>query len=111
QTLKSSWGLADIEIDHELIKYDQITNFVVPNEGIIVLFPLGARKNTFRLVVKICDEEKKNETNDHVTHGLTNETPLPLEELQKLLDERIAPIKMELKNPVWISNFRINERI
>ncbi|CAG8691834.1 4365_t:CDS:2, partial [Dentiscutata heterogama] len=29
----------------------------------------------------------------------------------KLIDERIAPIKMELKNPVWLSNFRINQRI
>ncbi|KAF0539128.1 monooxygenase fad-binding [Gigaspora margarita] len=110
QTLKSSWALADVEIDHELVKYDQITSFVL-NEGLIVIFPLGARKNTFRFVAKIGDEEKKNETNDHVTHGLTNETHMTLEELQKLVDERIAPIKLELKNPVWISNFKINERI
>ncbi|KAF0539130.1 FAD-binding monooxygenase [Gigaspora margarita] len=110
QTLKSSWALADVEIDHELVKYDQVTSFVL-NEGLIVIFPLGARKNTFRLVVKIGDEEKKNETNDHVTHGLTNETHMTLEELQKLVDEKIAPIELELKNPVWISNFKINERI
>ncbi|KAF0539126.1 monooxygenase fad-binding [Gigaspora margarita] len=81
------------------------------HEAPIVILPLDARKNTFRLTVKIGDEEKKNETNGHVTHGLTNEAHITLEELQKLVDERIAPIKMELKNPVWISNFKINERI
>ncbi|CAG8679698.1 30034_t:CDS:2 [Gigaspora margarita] len=109
QTLKSSWALADVEIDHELVKYDQATSFVL-NEGPIAAIPLDARKNTYRLVVKIGDENK-NETNDHVTHGLTNKTHITLEELQKLIDERIAPIKLELKNPVWISNFKINERI
>ncbi|CAG8830011.1 19365_t:CDS:2, partial [Gigaspora margarita] len=109
QTLNSSWALADVEIDHELAKYYQGT-FIL-HEAPIVILPLDARKNTFRLIVKIGDEEKKNETNDHVTHGLTNEAHITLEELQKLFDERIAPIKMELKNPVWISNFKINERI
>ncbi|KAF0539133.1 FAD binding domain-containing protein [Gigaspora margarita] len=109
QTLKSSWALADVEIDHELVKYDQATSFVL-NEGPIAAIPLDARKNTYRLVVKIGDENK-NETNDHVTHGLTNKNHITLEELQKLIDERIAPIKLELKNPVWISNFKINERI
>ncbi|KAF0401851.1 FAD binding domain-containing protein [Gigaspora margarita] len=110
QTLTSSWALADVEIDHELVKYDQATTFLL-NKGPIGALPLDARKNTFRLVAKIGDEKKKNETNDHVTHGLTNENHITLEELQKLVDERIAPIKLELKNPVWISNFKINERI
>ncbi|CAG8587616.1 25465_t:CDS:2, partial [Gigaspora rosea] len=109
QTLNSSWALADVEVDHELVKYYQAT-FIL-HEAPVVFFPLDARKNTFRLIIKIGDEEKKNETNDHVTHGLTYEAHITLEELQKLLDERIAPIKMELKNPVWISNFKINERI
>ncbi|RIB01915.1 FAD binding domain-containing protein [Gigaspora rosea] len=110
QTLNSSWALADLEIDHELIKSDQATTFL-HKEGPIGAIPLDARKNTFRLVAKIGDEEKKNETNDHVTHGLTNETKITLEEFQKLVDERLSPIKLELKNPVWISNFKINERI
>ncbi|CAG8608979.1 7774_t:CDS:2, partial [Scutellospora calospora] len=68
---------------------------------------LNVRKNIVRIIVKISDEESKHEANNHVT----NETHITLEELQKLIDERIAPIKLELKNPVWISKFRINERI
>ncbi|CAG8855840.1 45638_t:CDS:2, partial [Gigaspora margarita] len=63
QTLNSSWALADVEIDHELAKYYQGT-FII-HEAPIVILPLDARKNTFRLTVKIGDEEKKNETNDH----------------------------------------------
>ncbi|CAG8609018.1 3988_t:CDS:2 [Cetraspora pellucida] len=107
QTLKSTWVIADVEIDHELIKYDQVNAFPL-NGGPIAIIPLDARKNTVRIVAQISEEET---TNDHVTHGLTNDTHITLEELQKLIDERIAPIKLELKNPVWLSNFRINERI
>ncbi|CAG8831539.1 8352_t:CDS:2, partial [Racocetra persica] len=110
QALKSSWAVADVEVDHELLKYDHATFFII-NDGPIALFPLDARKNTYRVVAKVSDEEDKHETNDHVTNGLTNETHITLEEMQKLFDEKIAPIKMELKNPVWISNFKINERI
>ncbi|CAG8820277.1 15446_t:CDS:2, partial [Cetraspora pellucida] len=98
QSLKSSWALADVEIDHELVKYDHVTAFAL-GEGPLVMFPLDARKNTFRIVAKVSEEENKLETNDHVTHGLTNETHITLEEFQKLIDERIAPIKLELKNP------------
>ncbi|CAG8768993.1 8653_t:CDS:2 [Dentiscutata erythropus] len=104
QTLKSSWALADVMIDHELVNYDHVT-------GPIILFPLDARKNTVRVFMKVADEEDKHENNDSITHGLTNETHITLDEMQKIIDDRIAPIKLELKNPVWISNFRINERI
>ncbi|CAG8784250.1 4495_t:CDS:2 [Dentiscutata erythropus] len=110
QTLKSSWALADVEIEHELVRYDQATAFSL-GEGPLVIIPLDARKNNYRIVIKIADEEDKHDTNNGVTHGLTNEKPITIDELQKIFDERIAPIKMELKNPVWISNFRINERI
>ncbi|CAG8442071.1 4728_t:CDS:2 [Dentiscutata heterogama] len=110
QTLKSSWAIADVTIDHELVDYDHVTSFTV-GEGPILIFPLDARKNTVRVFLKVADEEDKHENNDSVTHGLTNETHITLDELQKIFDERIAPIKIELKNPVWISNFRINERI
>ncbi|CAG8642001.1 10274_t:CDS:2 [Cetraspora pellucida] len=110
QTLKSTWAVADVEIDHELIKYDQATAFPL-NEGPIAILPLDARKNTVRIIAQMSKEEIKNETNDNVTHGLTQDTHITLEELQKLIDERISPIKLELKNPVWLSNFKINERI
>ncbi|CAG8683218.1 40451_t:CDS:2, partial [Gigaspora margarita] len=63
QTLKSSWALDDVEIDHELVEYNHA-----------IALKLG-------------------------------------EEIQKIIDERITMIKMELKNPIWISNFSINERI
>ncbi|CAG8712913.1 9408_t:CDS:2 [Gigaspora margarita] len=109
QTLKSSWAIADVEIDHELVGYDHATAFTL-GEGPIAIIPLDARKNTFRLVIKVA-EEKDVDTNKGVTHGLATESHITLEEIQKIIDERIAPIKMELKNPVWISNFRINERI
>ncbi|CAG8652750.1 16161_t:CDS:2, partial [Dentiscutata heterogama] len=111
QTLKSSWALADLEIDHELHKHDCATAFAFA-EGILAIESLDVGKNTVRIILKISEEESKQETNDYVTDDFTkNETHITLEELQKLIDERIAPIKLELKNPVWISNFRISERI
>ncbi|CAG8677817.1 13112_t:CDS:2, partial [Cetraspora pellucida] len=97
-------------IDHELVNYDHVTAFAL-GEGPLVMFPLDARKNTFRIVAKVSEEENKHETDDDVTHGIAHDTHITLEELQKQIDERISPIKLELKNPVWLSNFRINERI
>ncbi|CAG8559657.1 3706_t:CDS:2, partial [Scutellospora calospora] len=110
QTLKSSWALADVDIDHELVRDNQLTAFPL-DEGPILIFPLDSRKNCVRLVIKVGDEEDKHEAGDGITHGLTKEEHITLGELQKLVNERIAPIKLELKNPGWMSNFRINERI
>ncbi|CAG8653280.1 13937_t:CDS:2 [Dentiscutata erythropus] len=108
QTLRSSWALADLEIDHELHKHDCATAFAFSG-GILAIESLDVGKNTVRIIFKISEEESKHETNDD--DFTKNETHITLEELQKLIDERIAPIKLELKNPVWISNFRISERI
>ncbi|CAG8640137.1 35922_t:CDS:2, partial [Racocetra persica] len=106
QTLSSSWVIADVEIVHELVKYDQAISFAI-GDGSIAIFPLDARKNTVRIAVKIPEEENNHETNGHVTHGID----ITLEELQKMIDVQITPIKLELKNLVWISRFKINERI
>ncbi|CAG8474773.1 9496_t:CDS:2 [Cetraspora pellucida] len=72
QTLKFSWAVADVSIDHELVRDDQVTLFAaaeVPEE--------------------------------HIT----------LDKLQKLVDKKTAPIKFEIKNPVWLANFKVSERI
>ncbi|KAF0497157.1 FAD binding domain-containing protein [Gigaspora margarita] len=143
QTLGSSWALADLEIDHELIKYNSATSFAshegadiflmnftnlmhyvsfhlnksfyeiyyVTLLGPIAIEGLDARKNTVCVIVKVSEEASKHETKDNVMHSITNKKYIMLKELQKLIDERIAPIKLELKNPVWISNFKISERI
>ncbi|CAG8804160.1 15120_t:CDS:2, partial [Dentiscutata erythropus] len=95
QTLKSSWALADVEIKHKLVRYNQATAFSL---GPLVIIPLDARKNTYHIVIKIANEEDKHDTNNGVTHGLTNKKPITIDKLQKIFDERIAPIKMELKN-------------
>ncbi|CAG8448289.1 9912_t:CDS:2, partial [Scutellospora calospora] len=72
RTLKSSWAVADVSIDHELIRDDQVTLFAaagVPEE--------------------------------HST----------LDQLQKMIDKKTAPIKFEIKDPVWLANFKVSERV
>ncbi|RUP48552.1 hypothetical protein BC936DRAFT_144408 [Jimgerdemannia flammicorona] len=44
-------------------------------------------------------------------HNATQPKEMTLEELRELIDRRVAPEKLVLSNPKWISSFRINERL
>ncbi|CAG8794801.1 27288_t:CDS:2, partial [Dentiscutata erythropus] len=92
RTLNSSWVVADLNIDHELVKDDQVTLFAAAG-GHIAILPLDSRKNTFRIIGRVPDE--------HIT----------LDKLQKLIDKKTAPIKLVLTDPVWIANFKVSERV
>ncbi|CAG8670959.1 29932_t:CDS:2, partial [Gigaspora margarita] len=83
---------ADLNIDYELVKDDQVTLFAAEG-GHIAILPLDSRKKTFRIIGRVSEEQ------------------LTLDKLQKLIDEKTSPIKLKLTDPVWIANFKVSERV
>ena len=53
---------------------------------------------------KLADQDSQ------VTHGLVQDKTVTLSEVEKNVAERIAPLEIVPKHPVWISLFRVNER-
>jgi hypothetical protein len=91
-TLPSDWVLADLSLEGALPR-DEIMVCWAP-EGVLAFFPIsGAR---FRVIADIRPDGE--------------EAPPPsLEALQALLDER-GPSGLRAHDPIWMSNFHINER-
>ena len=60
----------------------------------------------------ICNLEpyKLADQDSQVTHGLVQDKTVTLSEVEKNVAERIAPLEIVPKHPVWISLFRVNER-
>ncbi|CAG8526866.1 27332_t:CDS:2, partial [Racocetra persica] len=92
QTLNASWAVADVSIDHELVKDYQVTLFAAPG-GHIAILPLDSRKKTFRIIGRVPEEN------------------ITLDKLQKMIDKKTAPIKLEIKDPVWLANFKVSEKV
>jgi 2-polyprenyl-6-methoxyphenol hydroxylase-like FAD-dependent oxidoreductase len=91
-TLPSDWVLADLSLEGTLPR-DEIIICWAP-DGVLVLFPIsGAR---FRVIADI-----KASDGDASAPSLAA--------VQKLLDER-GPAGLRAHDPIWMSNFHINER-
>ncbi|KAI8975501.1 FAD binding domain-containing protein [Mycotypha africana] len=68
-------------------------------------------RHVFRIFGNL-EAYKHEKDSDNISHGLQKqEDPLSLDFFQKWVDEMAAPFKFELKDLIWSSNFRINERI
>lgn len=90
--------------------------------GFCLVIPLGRHTPDglyrHRIVVNLgpYEEDKENSREDggdnqKVTHGLTSATSLSIEQMQELLDTRLAPLKVKVRESIWTSMFRINERM
>ena len=90
----NDWLLADVHIEGA-IAGDEVSVFW-REEGVLVLFPMGGGR--FRVIADA---------------GVANEQQLrpevTLAEAQAMVDRR-GPGGLKLSNPIWLSNFRINER-
>jgi 2-polyprenyl-6-methoxyphenol hydroxylase-like FAD-dependent oxidoreductase len=94
ETLPSDWVLADLSLEGTLPR-DEIIICWAP-QGVLVLFPIsGAR---FRVIADVKASGS----------GGAGGSP-SLEAVQALLDER-GPAGLRARDPVWMSNFHINER-
>jgi 2-polyprenyl-6-methoxyphenol hydroxylase-like FAD-dependent oxidoreductase len=91
-TLPSDWVLADLSVDGMLPR-DEITICWSPR-GVLVFFPIsGAR---FRVIADV-----------RPSGGAAPAPTVPA--VQRLLDER-GPGDLFVHDPIWMSNFHINER-
>jgi len=91
-TLPSDWILADLSLDGAIAR-DEIMVCWAP-EGVLVLFPISGDR--FRVIADIAP-------------GGQEAAPPRLEAVQTLLDER-GPSGLRAHDPIWMSNFHINER-
>lgn len=85
--------------------------FFYQEKGVFGVFPLKCYEDgslRVRIFGNLGSYELDKAERHSPTHGVESE--LSLEDLQKILDERLAPLKVTATNPTWISNFRINER-
>ena len=90
----NDWMLADVHIEGPLAK-DEVSVFWQP-DGVVAFFPID--RDRFRM---IADTGAANQA--------VPKAEVTLAEAQALADAR-GPKGLTLTNPVWLANFRINER-
>ena len=76
------------------------------------MIPIGYRENGeyyFRVVANLGPFEISKDQK-RTTHGIHQEEPFTLEDLQNIMDKRLHPLQIVGKNPTWLAQFRINER-
>ena len=90
----NDWMLADIHVDGILAR-DEVSVFW-HSTGLLVFFPIGADR--FRMIADL-----------GATDPSIQRTDPTLADVQAKLDER-GPGGLSASDPVWLANFRINER-
>jgi 2-polyprenyl-6-methoxyphenol hydroxylase-like FAD-dependent oxidoreductase len=96
-TMLSDWMLADLHLSG--VQGPPAINVYWHAEGILVLFPLGGTR--YRVIANV------GESSGSIGEG---DRPTPtVEDIQRVLDAR-GPGGIKAGDPVWLSNFSINER-
>lgn len=93
-TLPSNWMLADVHLSG--VPWKGEIDIGWHADGILALFPILA--NRYRVIADV-----------GVTHDSTPQADPTLEEVQAILNQR-GPGGIQASEPVWLANFRINER-
>lgn len=84
------WMLADVHIDWDQSR--QHFSLFLCDQGFVGVFPLP--NNIWRLIIEISDRQ---------------EGALTFAEVKNIFSEKVA-VKARLYDPVWLANFRINQR-
>ncbi|KAI9475357.1 FAD binding domain-containing protein [Zychaea mexicana] len=113
--VSTRFAMADVVLegqDAERFKNGRVSAFSHP-KGSAAIIPLGPNVPNgpfyYRLMCNL-EPYKLADKNARITHGLVQDTTVPLSEVEKVVSERIAPLKIIPTHPVWISLFRVNER-
>jgi 2-polyprenyl-6-methoxyphenol hydroxylase-like FAD-dependent oxidoreductase len=96
-TLLSDWMLADLHLTG--VQGPPAINLYWHADGILALFPLQGTRH--RIIANV------GESSGPIGEG--NRPAPTLQEIQRVLDER-GPGGIKVGDPVWLSNFSINER-
>ncbi|GAB5100532.1 FAD-dependent monooxygenase [Caballeronia sp. HLA56] len=94
ETLLSDWFLADVHMSG-YPRPDTDASIYWHEEGVLLIFPIQAGR--YRIIGDL-----------PATQDAVPPTPT-LDQVQKLVDKR-GPAGTELKDPIWLSGFRINGR-
>lgn len=89
----SGWVLADMMLDGDVAPDEILINWT--RHGVLAIFPIVG--NRYRVIADVPADEGDVST------------PLELDRVQKVLDER-GPGGLRAHDPFWLSRFRINER-
>lgn len=123
--LATKFAIADVVLegdDAHKLRNQRMNMFNSGKYGFCLVIPLGRHTPDglyrHRIVVNLgpYEEDKENSREDggdnqKVTHGLTSATSLSIEQMQEFLDTRLAPLKVKVRESIWTSMFRINERM
>ena len=96
RTIEDEFLLADVDLDWQ-VPHERARFWLHP-EGVFIAIPLPGG-NHWRLIVNM--------------HGKTSAevSPVSLEYFQQLLVERTGDTQTRISNPIWMSRFRINQRL
>ncbi|KAG2227356.1 hypothetical protein INT45_004311, partial [Circinella minor] len=86
-------------------------NIFLHSDGIVGGIPLGTddqNKHLYRVFGNLGPYEVTHEKKS--THGINHDSTLTLEELQKLINIRAAPLEIKITEPQDLGIFHINER-
>ncbi|KAI8142976.1 FAD-binding monooxygenase [Fennellomyces sp. T-0311] len=112
--IATKFGMADVTLsgkDADKMMNNRSNGFIHA-DGMCGVVPIGKGANGqyyFRVVANLGPYEI-DENKGKTTHGIHQEEPFTLEELQAIMEKRLHPLEIVAKNPVWITQFRINER-
>ncbi|ORY99425.1 FAD binding domain-domain-containing protein [Syncephalastrum racemosum] len=120
--LNMRMALADVVLggpDGDFFQQRLSTFFHTPTQGMCGIIPIGRLTPDgpyYHRVMYNAEVYEKSTQEDELTHGImqdsvNNANVLSLDEVQRIVNERIAPYKITLHDPTWTSYFRINERL
>lgn len=115
-------ALADVVLggpDADFFQQRLSTFFHTPTQGMCGIIPIGRLTPDgphYHRVMYNAENYEKSVQQDELTHGIiqdsvNNADVLSLDEVERIINERIAPYKLTLHDPAWTSYFRINERL
>jgi 2-polyprenyl-6-methoxyphenol hydroxylase-like FAD-dependent oxidoreductase len=93
-TLPSNWVLADVHLAG--IPWKDEIDIALHSDGVLAIFPI--LQGRYRLIADIGNDQ-----------GSAQQSDPTMEDIQAILDKR-GPGGVKASAPIWLANFRINER-
>ncbi|KAI9261425.1 FAD binding domain-containing protein [Phascolomyces articulosus] len=113
-SMATRFGMGDVALggnDTSKIWTTRANGFL-HTDGMCGVIPIGKRNDRayYRVVGNLGPYEV--DKSDRTTHGIVQEEhQFTLEQLQELMDKRIEKLDLVAEDPIWLTEFRINERL
>ncbi|KAF7721196.1 hypothetical protein EC973_005114 [Apophysomyces ossiformis] len=84
------------------------------SKGLCGAIPLGPlmedSRQYFRIIMNMGPYEESSPDAARPSHGIIDREPMNLEEIQKIMHDRMTGFNISASDPIWSSYFKINER-